>query len=57
MLFRSRTSVALGFASRGPGKSQVQVQHAKLPDRESATRVKEFWAERLSTLAKTLGPE
>ncbi len=49
-----RTSVAVGFASRGPAKSQVQVQHGKLPDRASATRVKEFWAERLSVLGKML---
>jgi hypothetical protein len=49
-----RTSVAVGFASRGPGKSQVQVQHGKLPDRASATRVKEFWAERLGVLGVML---
>ena len=54
MSWPDRTLVAVGFASRGPGKSQVQVQHGKLPDRASATRVKEFWAERLGALAEML---
>jgi hypothetical protein len=46
------TSVQVGFASKGRGKSQVAVQHGKLPDKASATRMKEFWAERLATLAE-----
>ena len=50
------TSVELVFASKGRGKSMVQVQHGKLPDKASATRMKEFWAERLASLAE-LVPE
>lgn len=49
-----RTSVEVGFASRGPAKSQVQVQHSKLPDRAGATRLKEYWAERLGALEDVL---
>lgn len=50
-----RSSVAVGFARRGGGKSQVAVQHEKLPDRATATRVKQFWAERLEALGQVLG--
>jgi len=50
-----RTSVEVGFARRGPAKSQVALQHGKLPDRAAATRVKEYWAERLSALEEVLG--
>ena len=52
-----RTSVAVGFASRGPGKSQVAVQHGNLPDRAAAARMKEYWAGRLDALGEVLGPE
>jgi hypothetical protein len=52
-----RTSVAVGFASRGAGKSQVAVQHEKLADRAAATRMKEYWAERLDALEQVLVPE
>lgn len=49
-----RTSVSIGFATRGRGKSQVAVQHEKLPDQAAATRLKQFWAERLMTLDRVL---
>jgi uncharacterized protein YndB with AHSA1/START domain len=49
-----RTSVAVGFTPRGPGKSQVAVQHEKLPDRATATRFKQFWTERLGALERML---
>jgi hypothetical protein len=49
-----RSSVSVGFASRGRGKSQVAVQHEKLPDRAAATRLKQFWAERLEALGEVL---
>jgi hypothetical protein len=49
-----RTSVSVGFASRGRGKSQVAVQHEKLPDRAAAARLKQFWAERLEALGEEL---
>jgi uncharacterized protein YndB with AHSA1/START domain len=50
-----RTSVAVGFASRGAGKSQVALEHGKLPDRAAAARMKQYWAERLDALEELLG--
>jgi hypothetical protein len=52
-----RTSVEVGFTSKGPAKSQVAVQHGKLPDRAAQTRVKQYWAERLDALKGILAGE
>ena len=52
-----RTSVAVGFSSRGEGKSQVAVQHEKLADRAAAARMKQYWAERLDALKQVLVAE
>jgi hypothetical protein len=52
-----RTSVAVGFASRGTGKSQVAVQHEKLADRAAAARMKLYWGERFDALGDVLSPE
>ncbi len=49
-----RTSVEVGFMSRGAGKSQVALVHTKLPDRAAVTGRKEYWAERLTELGKLL---
>ena len=51
-----RTSVVVGFEGKGPGKSLVALAHGKLPDRDSATRMKEYWAERLGALQEVLAP-
>ena len=51
-----QTQVQIGFLRKGPRKSQVAIQHAKLPDRASVTRMKQYWAERLGALAATLAP-
>ena len=48
------TSVAVGFLSKGAGKSQVAIQHEKLPDQAAATRSKRYWAERLDFLGQVL---
>lgn len=48
------TIVAVGFLSKGKTKSSVAVQHEKLPDRETADRLKQFLAERLDALGKVL---
>jgi hypothetical protein len=32
----------------------VAVQHEKLPDRAAATRLKQFWSERLEALGQVL---
>jgi hypothetical protein len=44
------TRVVVGFDVKGDAKSQVAIQHEKLPDSESAATMKAFWRERLSTL-------
>jgi hypothetical protein len=51
-----RTSLEVGFTRRGPAKSQVALQHGKLPDRAAATRMKEYWTERLAALQDVLTP-
>ena len=51
-----QTSVQLGFSGKGVGKSQVQIQHEKLPDRTTATRMKQYWAERLTALEALFPP-
>jgi hypothetical protein len=48
------TSVEVGFFTKGKGKSSVQVQHGKLPDKAAADKVKAFWGERLSALGEVL---
>lgn len=48
--------VAVGFYPKGQGKSSVAVQHEKLPDRDTATRIKAEWAEHLAALAVVLKP-
>lgn len=50
------TPVEIRLTAKGNSKSSAQVQHRKLPSRESAARVKAFWAERLDALASILAP-
>jgi hypothetical protein len=45
-----RTSVAVGFLAKGSAKSQVAIQHEKLPDKAAAVRLKVYWSERLDAL-------
>jgi hypothetical protein len=49
-----RTSVVVGFTSRGEAKSQVGLAHMKLPDRGAVTRMKQYWSERLGALEQML---
>jgi hypothetical protein len=53
---QDRSIVAVGFLAKGPSKSAVAVQHTKLPDRETATRLKQYWSERFDALAEVLTP-
>ena len=46
--------IAIGFQAKGKSKSSVAVQHTKLPDRETADRLKQYWSDRLDTLGETL---
>jgi hypothetical protein len=52
-----RTSVEVGFMRKAPGKSQVALTHRKLPDRDSATHMKEYWANQLGALQDVLAPD
>lgn len=48
------TRVDVGFLAKGRAKSQVAIQHGRLPDRAAVTRTKAYWAERLTSLAEVL---
>jgi hypothetical protein len=45
------TIVAVGFYPKGDAKSSVAVQHTKLPDRETANSLKQYWTEKMEALA------
>lgn len=49
------TSVEGWFTSKERSKAQVAIQHRKLPSKEAANRMKQFWTERLDALAEVLG--
>jgi hypothetical protein len=46
--------IAVGFTAKTKTKSSVALAHTKLPDKESATRVKQYWSERLDALGEVL---
>ena len=48
------TIIAVGFMPKGKGKSAVALAHTKLPDRDTANQLKEYWAERLDALGEVL---
>ena len=48
------TAVAAGFFARGKDKSQVAIEHSKLPTKADADRMRAFWTERLDALASLL---
>jgi len=54
IIWPDRTSVVIGFLPKGAAKSQVAVQHGKLSNRASSTRMKEYWDERLKALKEVL---
>jgi hypothetical protein len=49
-----RSIIAVGFAAKGKSKSSVAVQHEKLPDRDTANRLKDYWSDRLDALGEVL---
>lgn len=49
-----RSIIAVGFAAKGKSKSSVAVQHEKLPDRDTAERLNQYWSERLDALGEVL---
>ena len=46
--------IAVGFAAKGNSKSSVALAHTKLPDRETADRLKRYWSDRLDALGEVL---
>jgi hypothetical protein len=49
-----RSIIAVGFAAKGKSKSSVAVQHEKLPDGDTADRLKQYWSDRLDALGEVL---
>jgi uncharacterized protein YndB with AHSA1/START domain len=52
-----KTSVEIGFYPKGDNKSQVAVQHSKLPDAKSSAKIKSYWSKALDRLRETLESE
>ena len=52
--FDDKSIIAVGFMPKGSSRSSVAVQHTKLPDRETANRLKEYWSDRLDALSDVL---
>ena len=46
--------LAATFLARGTAKTQVAIEHSKLPDQKTADRTKAWWRQRLSDLKQTL---
>jgi hypothetical protein len=44
------SNVDVGLFSKGESKSQIAVEHAKLPDAEAVTRAKGYWKQALDRL-------
>jgi uncharacterized protein YndB with AHSA1/START domain len=48
------TRISVGFTAQGEGKSQVSVEHERLPDSQVAEETKAYWRERLAALKALL---
>ena len=46
----AKSSLEVNFYSKGEDKSQVIVQHSKLPNAKSAAKMKKYWSESLDRL-------
>ena len=46
--------VAVGFTAKGPTKSSVAIQHPKVPDKETAATLRQYWSDRFENLAGVL---
>ena len=47
--------IAVGFYTKGATRSSVALSHPKLPDHDTAGRLKQYWTERLDALGVLLG--
>lgn len=50
----SKTSLQISFLGKGDGKSQVVVQHSKLPDAKAAAKMKSYWGKALDRLREVV---
>ena len=48
------TRVIVGFYAKGDGKSQVALEHTRLPDADTAEEMKSWWRERVGALKEML---
>jgi uncharacterized protein YndB with AHSA1/START domain len=48
------TRLVIAFTARGDAKSQVALVHERVPDAETAERLKAFWRERVAVLKQVL---
>jgi hypothetical protein len=46
--------IAVWFTAKGKSKSVVALAHTKLPDREAAERLKQYWSDRLDALGEVV---
>ena len=49
-----KTSLEISFLSKGDNKSQVVVQHSKLPNAKASTTMKAYWGKALDRLRASL---
>jgi hypothetical protein len=49
-----KTILSINFAAKNNDKSQVVVQHMKLPSATAASRMKTYWAKALDRLQERL---
>jgi uncharacterized protein YndB with AHSA1/START domain len=49
-----KTSVEISFLAKSDDKSQVVVQHSKLPDAKASAKMKKFWGAALDRLREAL---
>jgi hypothetical protein len=49
--------IAVWFTAKSVARSSVALAHTKLPDRETAERLKRYWSERLDALGELLAKQ
>ena len=49
-----KSSLEISFLPKGDGKSQVVVQHSKLPDAKASAKMKKYWGAALDRLREAL---
>ena len=54
VMWGERESLAIGFYAKGESKSQVALEHSKLPSAKAAAKAKAYWAEAMERLIALL---